>query len=77
MRFNSPTVAGAALDFFPLGRNITSFPFNLTRTNDGQAPEYARHYESLPFFFNHFGQRGFSLLRIEPGSHKLRLVLQV
>jgi len=56
MRFNSPTVAGAALAFIHSESNMTSFPFNLSRTNAEQAPRQDAHYESSPFFSTMPGQ---------------------
>ena len=50
IRLNSPTVAGAALAFIPIKRDSTSFPFNLTRTNDGQAPRQHTIMNRHPFF---------------------------
>jgi hypothetical protein len=71
MRFNSPTVAGAALASIQSGSNMTSFPFNLTRTNVGQAPRQGDHYESSPFFFNHIPHGEFSLSNPDPHHQNL------
>ena len=62
IRFNSPTVAGAALAFIPIKRDSTSFPFNLTRTNDGQAPRHRTIMNRHPFFSTLPWGGGFSLL---------------
>ncbi|MEN9680811.1 MAG: hypothetical protein RLZZ627_704 [Pseudomonadota bacterium] len=51
---------------------MTSFPFNLTRTNVGQAPRQADHYESSPFFFNHDDPMELSLTHSDPRIQKLR-----
>jgi hypothetical protein len=72
MRFNSPTVAGAALAFIQSGSNMTSFPFNLTRTNVGQAPRQGGHYESPPFFFNPDDPMELSLTLSDARFQKLR-----